>query len=47
LLGDHHGDWFTLYRKLDYYGVENCYLIHVGDGGEGFVDRKKQLELEL
>ena len=43
LLGDHHGDWFTLYRKLDYYGVENCYLIHVGDGGEGFVDRGKQI----
>lgn len=43
VLGDHHGDWLALYRRLDYYGIENCYLIHVGDGGEGFVDREKQI----
>ena len=43
VIGDHHGDWLGLYRKLDYYGIENCYLFHVGDGGEGWVDREKQI----
>ena len=44
LLGDHHGDWLTLYRKLDFYDIQNCYLIHVGDGGEGFINRNKQIK---
>jgi UDP-2,3-diacylglucosamine pyrophosphatase LpxH len=43
LVGDHHGQWDRLFEKINYYKINNCVLIHVGDGGEGFKIKKKQL----
>ncbi len=37
LIGDTHGSWNRMFDKLDQNGVENAYLIHVGDLGMGFV----------
>lgn len=42
LLGDHHGDYDTLFKKLDYLDVTKCYIVHVGDGGEGFKHPEKE-----
>lgn len=36
LLGDHHGDYCSLFEKLDRFDITNIYILHVGDGGEGF-----------
>lgn len=43
IVGDTHGEWEALFRKIDHLGIGNCYLIHVGDGGEGFLTKEKQL----
>lgn len=45
LVGDTHGDWHSLFRKLDYAGVRNCTLIHVGDVGIGFFKSERQHEI--
>jgi len=37
LVGDHHGQWDILFRKIEYYDLTDCVLLHVGDGGEGFI----------
>ncbi len=42
LVGDIHGDWDFLFKKLDHLEITNCYLLHVGDGGEGFLPEPKQ-----
>jgi len=42
-LGDNHGQYDKLFKKLDDLEVNNCTLIHLGDGGEGFLPHKKQM----
>ena len=37
ILGDHHGFFGEFYEKIDKFNIKDCILIHVGDGGEGFV----------
>jgi predicted phosphodiesterase len=43
VLGDNHGQYDKLFRKLDDFDINNCTLIHLGDGGEGFLPHKKQM----
>lgn len=45
IAGDSHGDWQNLFHYINFHQIENCYYIHVGDGGEGFAPEKQQLEL--
>ena len=45
LVGDTHGDWQTLFRKIEYTNVRDCILIHVGDVGIGFLSSQRQLEI--
>ena len=42
-LGDTHGAYENLFYIIKNKKIENCYLIHVGDGGEGFLQKEKQL----
>ena len=42
-MGDHHGDWEVVIRLIKQFGLKDCYLIHLGDGGEGFLPLQKQL----
>jgi len=34
--GDNHGEWNTLFSKIDSYDISDCTLISVGDCGFGF-----------
>lgn len=43
IIGDNHGKYDSLFGKLDQYDIKDCTLIHVGDGGEGFISPEKQL----
>lgn len=36
LLGDHHGDYKTLFATLDHGNIRDAVVIHVGDGEEGY-----------
>lgn len=48
ICGDTHGEWETLFRKIDHNQISDCILIHVGDIGIGFVSpekQKRQIEL--
>jgi UDP-2,3-diacylglucosamine pyrophosphatase LpxH len=42
-LGDHHGSWGLLFEIIKDKNIENCYIVCVGDGGEGFLSKEKQL----
>jgi len=42
-LGDHHGEWDFVFDIIISKKIENCYIICVGDGGEGFIHKDKQL----
>jgi len=42
-LGDHHGQWDFVFDIIETKKIENCYIICVGDGGEGFISKEKQL----
>jgi len=42
-LGDHHGAWSTLFDIIIDKKISDCYIICVGDGGEGFIPEDKQL----
>lgn len=42
-LGDHHGQWDFVFDIIVTKKIENCYIICVGDGGEGFISKDKQL----
>lgn len=42
--GDHHGQYQEIINVADQYQLTDCYIIHVGDGGEGFVTYKKQIK---
>ena len=43
VVGDIHGEWDALFNKIKSYNMSDCILIHVGDGGEGFLPYEKQL----
>lgn len=43
LVGDVHGEFDSLFRKINDFGISDCNLIHVGDGGEGFLSEPKQM----
>ena len=48
LVGDTHGEWDILFRKLETFDFKDCHLIHVGDVGIGFISEAKQMrQLEL
>jgi hypothetical protein len=36
-VGDNHGRYDKLFKKLDDLNINKCTLIHLGDGGEGFL----------
>lgn len=44
IIGDHHGSYNRVFYKLYKHNIKDCLLIHVGDGGEGFKSREKELE---
>jgi hypothetical protein len=43
ILGDNHGKYEQLFRNIDHFDIRDCVMIHVGDGGEGFMNKAKQL----
>jgi hypothetical protein len=43
ILGDSHGKYDQLFSNLDDFNIQDCIIIHVGDGGEGFLEKNKQL----
>lgn len=45
LVGDTHGDWSTLFNKIERFDIKDSILIHVGDVGIGFVDSERQHEI--
>jgi hypothetical protein len=42
-MGDHHGYWENVFSIIKSHDIRDCNLIHVGDGGEGFLSPEKQL----
>lgn len=42
IVGDSHGLWDYLFRKLDHNDIKDCYLWSVGDNGIGFLHESKQ-----
>ena len=41
-MGDNHGDYDIMFNLIKQYELENCHFIHLGDGGEGFLEKAKQ-----
>ena len=42
ITGDNHGKYDVLFRFIEAYDIRDCILIHVGDGGIGFISAEKQ-----
>ena len=42
VIGDIHGQWDALFRKIDHIDLRDATLLCVGDVGIGFVERSKQ-----
>lgn len=42
-LGDHHGEWNFVFDIIKSKNISNCHIVCVGDGGEGFIPKPKQL----
>jgi len=42
-MGDNHGEYQYMFDLINHYDIKNCYFIHLGDGGEGFLPFEKQL----
>lgn len=42
-LGDHHGKWEQVKCLIMKNQMDNCHLICVGDGGEGFLPKDRQM----
>jgi UDP-2,3-diacylglucosamine pyrophosphatase LpxH len=42
IMGDHHGEYHDLISILQKFNLHDCYLFHVGDGGEGFILNKEK-----
>lgn len=45
ILGDVHGEWEALYRKIKHLELSDCTLICIGDLGIGFTKRPKETRL--
>ena len=43
IVSDSHGQWDALFRKIEYYNIDNCILIGLGDLGIGFIPHDKQM----
>lgn len=43
IVGDNHGKYDSLFKRIEQYDIKDCILIHAGDGGEGFIHPDKQL----
>jgi hypothetical protein len=43
VVGDNHGKYDSLFNKIKSSNISDCVLIHVGDGGEGFLPYERQL----
>lgn len=43
-LGDIHGQFESIAQKIEKLGIENAYIIQVGDTGFGFLDPKKEAQ---
>ena len=41
-IGDNHGEYSEMFELIKNHSLSNCYLIHLGDGGEGFLEMPKQ-----
>ncbi len=41
-MGDNHGDYDKMFDVIKHYELKDCYFIHLGDGGEGFLETAKQ-----
>lgn len=46
-IGDNHGQYEQMFNLIQEYDLSNCYLIHLGDGGEGFLPMGRQIALFL
>lgn len=42
-MGDNHGEYQYMFDVIKNNDIKDCYFIHLGDGGEGFVPLEKQL----
>lgn len=42
-MGDNHGEYEIMFDLINKHELTDCYFIHMGDGGEGFVHTEKQL----
>lgn len=42
-IGDNHGAYQDMFDIINHHDIKDCYFIHLGDGGEGFLPFKKQL----
>ena len=42
IVGDIHGEWITLFKKIESLDLRDATLLCVGDVGIGFVERSKQ-----
>lgn len=42
-MGDNHGEYQNMIDLIKHHEIQNCYFVHVGDGGEGFLEITKQL----
>lgn len=45
ILGDNHGKYDQFLKILEKFDLKDCYIIHVGDGGEGFNNNYESLDL--
>jgi len=41
-MGDNHGDYDRMFELIKEYDLKDCHFIHLGDGGEGFLETAKQ-----
>ncbi len=44
IYGDSHGEWTEILLKISRFDIKNCYLIHVGDIGIGFLDKENEID---
>lgn len=42
-MGDNHGDYDLMIQIIKNHDISDCYFIHLGDGGEGFLPTEKQI----
>ena len=42
-MGDNHGEYNAMFDIINCHDIKDCYFVHVGDGGEGFLKTEPQL----